>query len=352
LEIKDFLIEMSKVPHVPGYEGALYGLFEEAFSKYANVSADKFGNFIAHKPGCNKDNKNGPKLMVAAHMDEIGMMVTAVCDRGFVKFTRMGGIDQRNMLAQEVIIHGRERKVFGVIGIKPPHLTSPEERKKAVDMHDMSIDTGYSKEALENLVRPGDIITFKQDIVELQNGRLAGRALDDAAGVAAMLVALKNLEHFNHDADLYFVATAQEEVGLRGAETATYTIKPDIGLAVDVTFAKANGLGDHEAGELGKGPSLAVGVNINRKLFENLKKTATKNGTKYQVEVDPYPTGTDGNAMQIAEGGVITGLVSIPLKYMHSTVETVAISDIEGCGKLLADYVMSLQGWEGEECFY
>ena len=348
MEIKDFLIEMSKVPHVSGFEGELHGVLADVFGKYAKVSTDKFGNFIAHKPG----NGKGPKVMVSAHMDEIGMMVTAICDNGFVKFTRIGGIDQRNMLAQEVTIHGRGGKVYGVIGIKPPHLTSLEDRKKAIELHDMSIDTGYSKEKLEELIRPGDIVTFNQGITDLQNNRVAGRALDDTAGVAAMYVTLKYLEHFNHDADLYFVSSAQEEVGLRGAETAAYNIRPDIGIAIDVTFGKANGLGDHEAGELGKGPSIAMGPNINRKLFEGLKKSAAKHGTKYQVEVEPFATGTDANAIQLTEGGVITGLVSIPLKYMHSTVETLAISDIEGCGKLLADYIMDLQGWEGEECFY
>ena len=342
MEIKELLTKMNDAPHVSGYEGELAAVLSDIFSKYANVSVDKFGNFIAHKKGA------GPKIMFCAHMDEIGLMVTAICDGGFVKFTQVGGIDPRNILAQEVMIHGR-KKVYGVIGIKPPHLTEPKERKKVMKLDDMAIDTGFSKEKLETMIKIGDIITLKQNIAQLQNNQLTGKALDNTVSIAAMYCALKNIEHFNHSADLYFVATAQEEVGGRGAATATYSIKPDIGIAVDVTFGQANGLGEHESSEMGKGPVIGIGVNMNRKLFESIKKTAVKYNTKYQVEVLPGMSGTDAQDIQIGEGGVITGLVSIPLKYMHSTVETVSVSDIENCGKLLSDFIIN-QDWEGLLC--
>lgn len=346
MEIKDFLVKMNAVPHVSGYESELAKVISTEFSKFAEVSVDKFGNVIARKPG----KEGGPKIMFSAHMDEIGMMVSAVCDGGFVKFSRIGGVDWHNILAQEVTIHGRE-KVFGVIGIKPPHLTSVADRKKSIALHDMSIDTGYSKEKLEKLVRPGDIITFNQDIVELQNGKLAGKALDNIASIAAMYLAAQNLEHFNHSADIYFVSSAQEEVGGNGAETASYTIKPDIGIAIDVTQGRYPGLPEQDSFELGKGPVIAVGPNINRKLFEELKKTATKNNIPYQVEVCPFGTGTDAYEMQITEGGMITGLLSLPLKYMHSTVETLTIRDIENTGKLISEYIIGIKDWEAELCF-
>ena len=348
MEVKEFLFQMDAVPHVSGYEDELVKVLSDEFSKYAKVSVDKFGNFIAHKPG----SGGGPKVMLSAHMDEIGMMVSAICDSGFVKFSTIGGFDARTLLAQEVIIHGNRgnQKVFGVIGIKPPHLTDPAERKKVVKLHDMSIDTGFSKEKLETLIKPGDIITLNQEITELQNGKLTCRAFDNTAGIAAMYCALKNLEHFSHKADLYFVATAQEETGFRGAITASYNIKPDIGLAIDVTHGRGGGLAEHESCELGKGPAIAIGPNVNRKLFEDLKKTALKNNTKYQVEVIPGMSGTDAVAMQIAEGGMITGVLSIPLNYMHTTVETIAVQDVENCGKLISDYIIELQNWEGEPC--
>ena len=348
METKEFLKQMSNFPHVAGYESALAKFVTEKFSQYSNVTEDKFGNVIAHMEGTN----GGPKVMLAAHMDEIGMMVSAVCDNGFVKFSPVGGIDKRNMLAQEVTIHGRQ-KVYGVIGIKPPHLTSAAERKKSVEIYDMTIDTGISsKEELEKLIRPGDIITLNQDIAELQNGKLTGKALDNTTGIAALYCAMKHLQYFSHKADLYFVATAQEEVGLRGAKTAAYTIKPDIAIAVDVGHGRAPGMPEHETIELGKGPAIAIGPHINRGLFSDLKKVASKNNAKYQVEVLPQRTGTDADAIQITEGGCITGLLSIPLKYMHSTVEVASLSDIENCGKLIADYIMTLNAdkKEGELC--
>ena len=346
MDIKDFLAKMSSVPHVSGYEGELAQVISAEFSKYAEVSIDKIGNLTALKRGTG----DGPRIMICAHMDEIGLMVATIEEGGFVKFSPIGGIDKRNILAQEVTIHGRE-KVFGVIGIKPPHLTSPEDRKKAVDFFDMAIDTGYSKEKLEELVRPGDIITLAGDNFELKNNKLAGVALDDIAGVAAMHIALKNLEFYNHRADVYFVASAQEEVSwYGGARVATHNIKPDIGIAIDVTFGRAPGHDEYETFELGKGPVLAIGPGHTRKLFEALKKVAAKNKIPYQVECAPTSQGTDAHIIQIGEGGVVTGLVSIPLRYMHSTVETLHINDIEMCGKLISDYVISLQSEGDEKC--
>ena len=349
MEIKKILTKMNEVPHVSGYEGELANFLKDAFSKYADVFQDKFGNLIARRKG----NGKGPKVMLMAHMDEIGMMVSVLCDRGFVKFAPIGGIDARNMLAQEVIIHGRQ-KVFGVIGIKPPHLTSPAERKKTIALHDMVIDTGYSKNELKKLIKPGDIITFKQNLTELKNGKVSGRAFDNTASVAALYCTMKNLEYYAHDADVYFVASAQEEVGCRGGKTATYTIRPDIGIAVDVTFGRTAGLGQNESFELGKGPVLVIGPAINRKLFDDLKSVSSKNNIPYQIEVSPTRTGTDADVIQIAEGGVCTGLIGIPLKYMHSTVETLSLSDVEMVGKLISDYIISLQGIdkEDEKCFW
>ena len=343
MQVKEFLSKINAVPHISGYEGALLDIITEEFSPHAEISTDKFGNIIAYKKG---SDENGPRVMISAHMDEIGMMVKAICDGGFVQFSPVGGIDARNCLAQEVTIHGRE-PIFGVIGIKPPHLTSNNERNRGLMLHDMTIDTGFSKEVLETKIRVGDLITFNGDIIELQGGQISGKALDDSAGVAAMGVAMEHLKYFNHKANVYFVSSAQEEVGLRGAQTATYNIKPDIGIAIDVGFGRANGLAEYESVELGKGPGITMGPNITRKLFESLKKTANNAGIKYQVELATHGTGTDANAIQIGLGdGVITGLLTIPLKYMHSTVETIALSDVEACGKLIAQYIMSLNDEE------
>jgi len=340
---------MNDIPHVTGHEGEAAEALSAEFSKFskAEIDVDKFGNMVARLKG-----NGGPKVMLSAHMDEIGMMVSVICDDGFVKFSCIGGIDKRNILAQEVTIHGRE-KVYGVIGIKPPHLIKAGEEDKSIDIFDMSIDTGYSKEKLEALIRPGDIITIKQEVAVLQNNRIAAKALDDMAGVAVLYQVAKNLEHYSHIADVYLVASTQEEVGLRGAVTSTYNIKPDIGIAIDVGFGRANGLGEHESVEIGKGPSICIGPNINRKLYEELKNTAVNNNTPYQVEVSPFTTGTDAGAIQMGEGGVITALLSVPLKYMHSTVETISLKDIESCAKLISDYIIGVNNgkWEETLCF-
>jgi len=345
LEIKDFLLQMDPLPRVSGYEDELARFLKTEFSKHAEVSVDKMGNVVALKKG----DGTGPKVMIAAHMDEIGMMVSVVTDEGFVKFTCIGGIDKRNILAQEVIIHGRE-KVFGIIGIKPPHLVTAEEQKKVIDFFDMAIDTGYSKESLDKLVRSGDIITFNTKMTELKGGKMTGRALDNIVGVAVMYAAMKNLEFMKHKADVYFVASTQEEVGYRGAKTATHVIKPDIGIAVDVTFGRTPGLSETESFELGKGPCISVGPNFTRKMFEDLKKAAKKGNTPHQIEVRPRIGGTDAYIIQIGEGGVMTGDIGIPLKYMHSTNETVQLSDIENGGKLISDYILSLNSKEDEKC--
>ena len=344
MEIKDLLLQMDTVPHVSGYEGELNEVLKTEFSKLSEVSVDNFGNVVALKKG-----DSGPKIMIAAHSDEIGMMVTAVTDEGYVKFTRIGGIDKRNILAQEVTIHGKE-KVYGIIGIKPPHLVKPGEQKKVIDLFDMAIDTGLSKEKVEELVRPGHIVTFNTKMKELKGGKMTGKAMDNIVGIAVMYAALKNLQLLKHKADVYFVASAQEEIGCRGAIVATHDIEPEYGIAVDVTFGRTPELNESNSSELGKGPVLTVGPNVTRKVFEGLKSAASKNNTPFQVEVSPGMTGTDAYMIQIGKGGVSTGVVSVPLRYMHSTNETVQLSDIENAGRLLSDYIMTLNNKEDEKC--
>ncbi len=336
-DTKQFLIKICNATSVSGYENEVAKVIKEKFSEYCDeTSIDNFGNVIGIKNG-----KGKGKIMFAAHMDEIGLMVSNIDSRGFVKFTNIGGYDQRTLLSQEVIIHGKE-KVYGVIGLKPPHLSTEADMEKAVPMNEMAVDTGYSFEKINELVKIGDLITIKREVIELQNGLLSGKSFDDKAGVASLLEGMKNLKDFNHSADIYFVATAQEEVGSGGAKTAAYNIKPDIGIAVDVTFAKMPGLSEYETFEMGKGAVIAVGPNIHYKIFETLKEVAKENNISYQIEVLPKMSHTDAMAIQVSGDGVATGLLSIPLKYMHTSVETVSIKDIVSVGKLISAFVISL----------
>jgi endoglucanase len=247
-----------------------------------------------------------------------------------------------------VIIHGKEI-VYGVIGVKPPHLTNKEEAKKATKLEHLYIDTGYNADELKERVSIGDIITINRETIELKNNRLAGKCMDDTAGIAAYVVVLDKLKNFNHDIDVYFVASAQEEVGLRGAKTVANVINPDIGIALEVGFGRSAEGSDDGDIMLGDGVEICCGPNINRKIYEQLKSVAKENGVKHQITVAPSPTGTDANIMQITHAGVATSLLGIPTKYMHTSVETICLDDIDSMGRLLAEFIISLSGKDLEE---
>lgn len=344
--LKNFLKELVEASGLSGHEYELSKIAEKYFINYADdVLRDKLGNLVILKKGNSKEHR---KIMLAAHMDEIGLMVKKIDDKGFIQFTNIGGVDQRTLLTQEVIIHGK-KDLFGVIGSKPPHLLEEKDRKKAVKMEDMLIDLGLSKEDVEKYISVGDPISIKRKMLNLQHDVVAGKALDDRAGVAAIYECLKELNRMNHDCDIYAVCTVQEEVGLRGAITSSYEIFPDIGIAIDVGFGSTPELPKDDTCDLGKGPSIAYGANIHKKIYDRLLRVAKEYNIPYQEDVYPAATGTDAWAIQVTQSGVATGLLSIPLRYMHTSVETVDINDIKNTGKLLAYFIMSLNGEDLEE---
>ncbi|SES69485.1 endoglucanase [Natronincola peptidivorans] len=346
MEIKELLHKLSEASGVSGYEEEVCEIIETHFIKYTDIiEKDKLGNLICIKKG---NKNNGKKIMLAAHMDEIGLMVKEIDEKGYIKFTSIGGIDQRTLLCQEVIIHGKE-KLFGVIGVKPPHLTTAEERKKAVKIEDLVIDVGLSPEKVKKIVSIGDIITIKRNVTYLLNDWIAGKALDDRAGVAALYECLKELKNRQHDIDVYCVATTQEEVGTRGAITSTYGINPQVGIAIDVGFGRTPELNKYDTIEMNKGPAITLGPNIHPKIFQRLKETAKENFIDYQITVAPGQTGTDARSIQVSRTGVATGLLSIPLRYMHTSVETISLDDIQKTGKLLANFIVALNEIDMEE---
>ncbi len=344
--LKEFIKAMVEAPGLSGFESAISKVIEEYFRPYSDdIVRDKLGNLITLKKGNVGDRK---KVMLAAHMDEIGLIVKKIDENGFIKFSTIGGIDQRTLLTQEVTVHGK-KDFFGVIGNKPPHILSEEEKKKSVKIEDMLIDVGLTKEEAEKFIAIGDPISFKRKMISLQGDRISSKALDDRAGVAVMYECLKELNKMNHDCDVYAVATVQEEEGLRGAITSTYGIFPDIGIAIDVGFAHTPELPKDEFNELGKGPAIAFGANIHPKVNEGLIKTAKEYNLPYQEEFYAGATGTDTWAMQVTQSGVATGLISIPLRYMHTSVEVVDLNDIKYAGKILANYIISLNHADLEE---
>jgi endoglucanase len=309
------------------------------------VRADAMGNVIAYKRGSTASEpgaepKPRRKIMLAGHMDEIGLIVTEL-EKGFLRFTQVGGFDVRTLMGQEVVVHGR-RPLPGVIGSRPPHVLSAEERNKPAPMDKLFIDVGLGQQALREVVRVGDLITIRRPLLELKGGLVSGKAFDDRAAVVAIAVCLEILNALDHAWDVYGVATVQEEVGLRGAITSTYGVAPDAGIAIDVGFGKQPGVGPEDAIELDKGPALAFGPNLHPVLFGELQRVAQEHEIPVQIEVAPRGTGTDANAMQVTRAGVPTALLSIPLRNMHTPIETLAVKDVLRTGRLMAYTIAGL----------
>lgn len=347
----EFLKSLSNHNGISGFEFTLNEMIISYFQEYADeVTVDKLGNIIALKKGSSAGHNT--KIMLAAHMDEIGLMVKDIEENGFIRFTSVGGIDPRTILGQEVIIHGKEN-LFGVIGAKPPHLQDANEQNKAIKMEDMTIDIGLNSDKVSELVKIGDSITINRSLIELKNDRVAGKALDDRAGIVAIFECLKELSNLNHEADVYFVATVQEEVSMAGAITSTYRINPDIGIAVDVGFGTTPELDKADSIELGKGPGITLGGNIHPGLRKKLVSTANEYNIPHQMEITVGPTGTDARAMQITREGIPSLVLSIPLRYMHTSVELIDMIDIKHTGRLLAFFIkeISNENLEGLLCY-
>lgn len=340
-ETVDVLQELSEAVGLSGYEDRLAHRLKELFSPFADeIHVDALGNLTALKRG-ERGSSPPVRIMWAAHMDEIGFMVTKIEKGGFLRVTSVGGIDIRNVLSQEVVVHGRQ-DLPGILGAKPPHLTTEEEQQKPVPIHELFVDVGLTEERTRELVAPGDLVSFRRTFRRLNGSRVAGKSLDNRASVASLYHALKVLQGLRHTADVYAVATVQEEVGLRGATTSAFRLAPDVAIAVDVGFGAMPGLKPHETIELGKGPGILFGANAHPRLHQHLLEVARRFNIPYQIDVVPGRTGTDAWAIQVAREGIPTGLLSIPLRHMHSPAEVLDIGDVEATGSLLAFHAASL----------
>ncbi|MCB2299834.1 M42 family metallopeptidase [Clostridium tagluense] len=336
--------------HAPsGREHWIHPQIKEAFEPFCEVTEGKLNNLYAIKKG----NKNGERksIMLMAHADEVFLMITEIMPKGFLKFIG-SGIDPKTLVSQEVLIHGK-KQIDGIIGIKPPHLMSEEEKEKSVTIKGLTIDTGYSTEKLQEIVSIGDFVTLKRDFYELLNNNVTCKATDDRAGIVAMYTCCKELEKINHDLDVYFVASCQEEVGHRGAKMASYDLLPTLAIAIDVTFDNGP-MGDMDReNKLGGGPVICFGPNIHSKFRERLMEIADEYAIPYNVEVESGNTGTDAWDIQVTRGGIPTLLISIPIKYMHTSVEIVNMDDIINTGRLIAKFIEKVSRKDVEEllCF-
>ncbi len=349
MDTAKILEDLLKVPAVSGFEMNFISVLKDLMSgKCDEVAEDKFFNVTGIKKGT---TDNAKKIMITAHYDEIGFMVKSLDDRGFVKLTGMGGVDGKILLSQEVVIHGR-KDVYGVIGAKPPHLLKPEDRKKGIKLEELSVDTGISGGKLGELVSVGDVVTFKAPVFQLQGSKLSSKSFDNRCGVAVLIGIMEYLKDVPLENDIYFVATTQEEVGLRGATAAAFNINADAAIVVDGCHGDMQDCPKDETYSLGKGPAIAVGPNLHRGLTNQMIEKAKELEISYQIDVEPGDTGTEAWAIQVTRSGIPTMLVSVPLRYMHTTVETLQISDIENTVKLCAEFLKSLKITEEEviEC--
>lgn len=338
---RQFLADLINSISPSGYEGPVAKVWKAEAEKFAaKVWTDTHGNSHAVvNPG------GSPRVMFAGHYDEIGFQISYIDDKGYLWIQALGGWDAQIAQGQRVQIMTKNGVIRGVIGKVAIHMQTPEQRKKVSEIKDLWVDIGAKdKEDAETMVEIGDPMVVAYGFEELANGLAVGRAFDDRAGAFVILEAAKQLAKMNPNAEIHAVATVQEEIGLRGARTAAYGIDPDVGIAVDVTFATDHPNMDEAMKrenliELGKGPVLTRGPNMNSKLFDLLVDTAKSEKIPYQVNAEPRGTGTDANALQLNRAGVSTALVSIPLRYMHSPCEVLCLKDLEFCAKLLAKTV-------------
>ena len=339
MQIAPVLKRLSEARGVSGYEAEVRDIVAEEFARYADeVQIDKLGNVIALKRGEGEEPRRC--IMLAGHMDEIGLMVTKL-EKGFLRFTSVGGFDERTLPGQEVTVHG-QKDLPGIIGSRPPHVLPREEREKTIAMDEMFIDVGMGADESARLVRVGDLVTIRREFTRLKDDLVAGKAFDDRTAVVAILVCLERLASLRHAWDVYAVATVQEEVGLRGAITSAYGLAPDVAIAIDATFGDQPGVSEAETVKMGKGPAIAFGPNVHPRLYESLVEVAKELEIPYQVEAIPGRSGTDAWAIQVSREGIPTALLSIPQRYMHTSVEIVALKDVGRTGRLMAGFIAGM----------
>lgn len=346
-----FLKQLLETPSATGTEIAVAELVRERLAGTADeIQTDVMGSVHARLSGTGV----APSLMLSAHMDEIGLMVTYISDEGFLSVSSVGGVDAAILPGMRVDVHASNsmEPLRGVVGRKPIHLIEPDERKSVTPIDKLVIDLGMPAKRVKKLVMVGDVITFGVGFERFGKNMAVSRAFDDKAGVWIAMRVLETLaEEGRAPGDFIVAATVQEEIGTRGAITSTYGVNPDVAVAFDVTHATDYpGIDKTKYGKIvcGEGPVIARGPNINPAVFERLVAAAEAEGVPYQIEAEPGVTGTDARSIQITRGGIPTGLVSVALRYMHTPTEVVSLDDLDATVKLLVRFARDL----GEDaCF-
>lgn len=350
--VNALLEEFSNAYGISGFEKNVREILQKKIKPFVDeIRVDNMGNLIATKKG------KGPRVMIAAHMDEIGFMVKYIDDQGYIYFSKSGGWFDQTLLNQRVVVHTSKRDYFGVIGSKAPHVMKPEERQRVIPISEMYVDIGaIDKKDVEKAgVEIGNTITLDRKYQRLMNDLGSGKALDNRAGVVSMLETARILAKQKVKAEIIYVGTVQEEIGLKGARTAAHGVNPDVALAVDTTIP-----GDHPGIEkrssileLGKGPVITVsdaegaGIVVDEKTLTWLKTTAKDSKITYQLSVGEGGM-TDAAIINLTRDGIPSGGVSIATRYLHSPVEVANLSDIEECAKLTAEAIKTAHKYFGK----
>ncbi len=347
--MEELITKLSNAHGISGSEGNIRTILEEELKPYVDeMRVDKMGNLIAVKKG------EGPSIMLAAHMDEIGLMTKYIDDNGFLKFVKIGGWYDPTLHSQRVVVHTTKGPIPGVIGSKPPHVMKEDDRKKLPKAEDMFIDVGAKDkdDATKMGIIIGTPVSMDREVKKLANGKITGKAFDNRAGCAIVIDAMKQIAEMDIKATVYVVGTVQEEVGLKGARTSAFALNPDIAIAIDTTIPGDHpGMSKNESAlDIGKGGAITIADASGRGLIAApqvvkwLVETADKNSIPYQTDVGDGGT-TDATAIHLTREGIPSTVLSVATRYIHSPVEVLDLADLQHCSDLLAKAVLSVNDY-------
>ncbi len=336
-EVSALLKELCAAKGVSGAENEAAAVAARLLEKYMPAKTDALGSVTGSM------GSGDTHILLDAHLDQIGLIVTAIDETGFLKVTKCGGADIRVLAAAEVTVHGRET-LFGIITSIPPHLSKPEDANKAKGFDDIAVDIGLTCEEAKKLVSPGDRITFNGAYSELLGSRVSSPSIDDRAGVAVVLRCLELIKDKELNCKISVLFSVQEETGGSGAQTGAFAADADEAIAVDVSFASAPGVSAEKYASLGGGTMIGYGPSLDYAMSRKLSEIAESKGIPNQPEVMGRSTGTNCDQIQVAGKGVKTALLSIPLRNMHTAAEVCDLADIENTAKLMAEYIIERGG--------
>ncbi len=349
-DILPFLKSIISVAGLSGYEAPVAKLIEQKWIPLVDeISRSKLGSIHGLKKGTqtkvisSSGKSPRPSVMIATHMDAIGLMVSRIVD-GFLYVTNIGGVDARVLPGTPVIVHASSgEELYGVIAMPPGNLLPEGQSSGAIALQYLMVDTGFAPGEVSKRVKIGDRVSFGTEPVEMSGGCISGHTLDNRASVAALTICLEELQAKSHVWDVWALASVQEEETYAGAYTSAYQIRPTIAIALDVTFGKGTGSTEYSAFPIGKGITLGIGPSMHPFLHKRFKEVAERVEIPVKDEAMPQYSSTDADAMQLTAEGIPTMVVSIPQRYMHTPVELVAIKDIQRAGRLLAEFIASLE---------